>query len=140
MARKTEDTIVEIYALTDGKKVEIENLHYTITRETEPIFVMGSPMEKHLLSHRRQLTGSFEVSYANYKKLRLRHFDVYINIPADNRTVYIKNVEMLSDTHLWKEDNVSVVFIANDLNTETLKKLEDMSNRELAKELLEREY
>jgi hypothetical protein len=140
MGRMTTDTPVEIYAMTDGKKVQIENLSYTISREREPVFQLGSPMPAMYVQGQRTLTGSFDLTYANYKKLRLRHFDVYINVPDDNRTIYIKDVDMLSDTHLWKQENVSVTFIARDLDVDTLKRLEDMSNRELAKQLLEKEY
>lgn len=140
MGRTTMETPVEIYAMTDGKKVAIQNLSYTVTKEREPVFQMGSPSPVMMVGGRRSLTGSFDLTYENYKKLRLRHFDVYINVPDDNRTIYLKNVEILSDTHLWKQENVSITFIAGDLDVETLKRLEDMSNRELAKQLLDKEY
>jgi hypothetical protein len=115
---KTTDTIVEIYALVDGKKIEIEDLHYTITRETEPIYQLGSPMHKFMTAGRRTLTGSLSVNGASFRKLRVRRFDIHINIFEDNRTVLIKGVEMLNWMHPSDEDKYSVTFVAHGVDKE----------------------
>lgn len=141
MARTMEQTPVEIYAWVNGEKVEMESLNYTITRETEPIFTLGSPMPKYMTRGSRSLTGSFAVDKAGYNKIRKRRLmEVLINNHKDNYTVAIKELEVINLMYNKDDDQYLASFIARDLDMKVLEKLEEMTNRQLAKRLLEREY
>jgi hypothetical protein len=127
-----------VYAMANGERIDIENMSYEMRRETKPLFEMGTPMEW-VPSHFRSITGDLTIaSSAPMCKLRNEAFRIYIEGIKENTQIIIDGVYITSV--LWINDEYHASFVANNLDTNELKKLEEMSNRELAKRLLTAEY
>jgi hypothetical protein len=126
-----------LYAVVGGKKLDIEDLRYTVTRETEPIYQMGTPI--HREHKRRTLVGNLTLSREVLNQVHDRRFDIYIEDMKENRRIILHRLWITSYSHSVF-DECFAAFIADSIDVDELKKLEEMTNRELAKRLLTKEY
>jgi hypothetical protein len=123
-----------IQAVTNLSKdlLELEEMRYQVSRETEPVFSMGTPLPTYISNRRRVISGSCKVEDSEaVEKLKEEGFSiqVYNQVKGEKpQKIIIKEVMATTVDKFWDKDNKMwhvITWIAGDINLteEELKKV-----------------
>ena len=134
-----ENMVATMYAVRHGKdnKITIEELRYKVTRESTPLFQMGTPIIKSFSRGKRGVVGDFIVDLAGFSHLRRGMFDIFISTEDISKEVHLKSVDILYvyDRH---DGFVKCTFVCEDAFLYQKKKpVQETTNREMADRVLD---
>jgi hypothetical protein len=137
---EVDSTMAVIYARrSDGQVINLSSVEYSIVRESEPIYQLGSPMPYMHVRGKRHVSGTLYLPNDSYWDLMAEDgFDIHIQHKEAH--IILERAKFMDSRCVLGEDRYICTFICRDVDKEKVEALEKMSNRELAKRLLSKEY
>ena len=135
-----DDGVAQMYIKTwDGREIELEAVEYRITRETQPFFQMGTPMPTYQTMGRRSVTGTLYIENDRYWDI-MSEADFDINIRRDDVEITLEYCRITDSRMALAEEHYICTFVSEYVKHEEAVKIEGLSNRQLVKHLLDKEY
>jgi hypothetical protein len=135
-----DSTMATIYAVFNEERIPIQSVEYTIKRHREPIYSLGSSIPMSMVMGQRTIMGTLYLKDESFNKLSDKTFDIHIETKEESQVILIKDVSFYQDRYIYGESRYIAEFIARNVDVNVIEKLGEMTNRQLAKRLLTKEY
>jgi hypothetical protein len=135
-------TMANMYATTEeGKRYDINAVEYSIVRETAPIYTLGSPMPSYHTRGSKYVSGTLYLPEDTFYALMDSDGDTFtIGIEQDGKEITLEGADIIGERYIHQENRYICEFICKRITKEKALELENLSKRELAKHLLDKEY